>query len=148
MGRGMGLAMVLLVITSGCKDENCVTRTTQYATTVNTVGYSGPTAGLPVARFDVKQNYISHTPYEACITGPLEDVGTIDLTITSIAAWPVSFAYELQGVNEAGNPMWFYRDSVARLGMGQTLSVGRVATSPARVDLGARVIFTYVAQVP
>lgn len=148
MGRCIGVAVVVLVITSGCKDASCTTRTTQFATTVNTVGYAPPTLELPVARFDVTQNYVSHTPYEACVTGPLEDVGTIDLTITSTAAWPVSFAYELQGVNEAGNAMWFYRDSVARLATGQSLSVGRVATSPVRVDLGARVVLTYVAQVP
>jgi hypothetical protein len=148
MGRRIRLAAVGIVVIAGCKDPSCTTQSTKYATTVSTVGYTGPTTGLPVARFDVMQNYVSHTPYEACVTGPLQDVGTIDLTITSIAAWPVSFAYELQGVNADGNPMWFFRDSVARLAPGQTLSVGRVATSPVPVDLGARVIFTFVAQVP
>jgi hypothetical protein len=137
-----------LVLSAGCHAAECITQSTDYTNSVSTVGYVGPTLGKPVARFDLTQHFISHTPYAACAQGPLQDVGVVELTITSLASTPLSIAYDVQGLNASGNMMWNYASKVVRIMPNETVSVGQVAVTPVRVDLGAKVVLTAVDPVP
>jgi hypothetical protein len=142
----VAFAMSLLV--AGCGGEQCVTRTTQYKTSVNAVGNAGATQGLPVARFDLTQDFVSHTPYKACAQGPLQDVGTIQLTVTSTASTPLAIEFDVQGLNAEGTMVWFQPGKIQRIMPGETLAVGTISVSPTHVDAGARVILTSVTPLP
>jgi hypothetical protein len=140
--------LVSLLAVAGCGGEKCVTTTTQYTTTVSTVGYVGPTQGQPVARFDLTQDFINHTPYEACAQGPLQDVGVVRLTVTSLASTPLAIAYDVQGLNVDGVPVWFQPGVIQRINPKETLDMGEVTVSPTRVNLGAKVVLTSVTVLP
>jgi hypothetical protein len=146
--RSTLVAMVSLLAVGACKDEQCVVATTQYTTSVTSTGSSGPTAGQPIARFDLTQDFISHTPYRACAQGPLQDVGVVRLKVTSLSATPLEIVYDLQGTNAEKIPVWSYVDSIATLMPGQTLDRGTVNVSPTHVDKGARVVFKRVTVLP
>jgi hypothetical protein len=142
------VAMAPLLAIGACKDEQCVVQTTQYTTTVTANATSGATAGQPIARFDLSQDFISHTPYKACAQGPLQDVGVVRLKITSLSAAPLELVFDLQGTNAEGIPVWSYVDSIAGLMPSQTLDVGDVNVSPTHVDKGARVVLKRVTVLP
>ena len=142
------LALLSLLVVAGCGEEPCVVQTTQYTASVNTVGYVGPTLGLPVARFDLTQDFVSHTPYEACREGPLQDVGVVRLTVTSLAATPLALEFDVQGLNKDSIPAWKQAGSIARIMPGETVDVGRVFVTPTRVNLGARIVLTAVTVLP
>ena len=142
------LAAASLMLVAACKGPECVVETTQYSTSVSTVGYIGPTQGQPVARFDLTQDFITHTPYEACAQGPLEDVGAIHATVTNISSLPLLLVFDLQGVNAAGLMVWDHVARVERILPNETADLGQVGVSTFHVDLGAKVVFTEVTILP
>lgn len=142
------VALVMSLVAAGCSGPECVVQTTQYKTTVNTVGYTGETQGKPVARFDLTQDFVSHTPYAACAQGPLQDVGVIRLTVTSTAVTPLAIEYDVQGLNAEGVMMWAQRGVIQRIMPNETVEVGEVGVSPTHVDVGAKVVLTSVTVVP
>jgi hypothetical protein len=142
------VALLSLLVVAGCGDEKCVVATTQYTTSVSTVGYVGPTQGQPVARFDLTQDFISHTPYKACAQGPLQDVGVVRLSITSMASAPLAIEYDVQGLNVDGIPVWFQPGVIQRINPKETVDVGEITVSPTKVNLGARVVLTSVTVLP
>lgn len=142
------VAMLSLLVVGACKDEQCVVSTTQYTTSVTATGTAGETLGQPVARFDLTQDFISHTPYRACAQGPLQDVGVVRLKITSLNATPLVVVYDLQGTNAEGIPVWSFVDSIPTLMPNQTLDKGTVNVSPTHVDKGARVVLKQVTVLP
>ena len=147
MRSHIGLATIAgLLLTVGCSDPTCVTATTKYVQSLTFVGNTSQTEGMPIARFDLTQNFVSHTPYEACLT--LQDVGVVDLTVTSTASSPMFLVYDVQGLTAGGNPVWGYRDTIPRITPGQTIARNRIATTPTLLNLGARVIVTVVNPVP
>jgi len=112
---------------------------------VDAKGIAGPTLGLPVARFDLKQHFVSHTPYSACAQGPLEDVGSVELTVTSTSAVPLTIFYDVQGLNPSGNPVWSYEDSLGvHLTPQQAVTKGQIVVTPQRLDAGTRVLLTRI----
>jgi hypothetical protein len=141
-------AVALLMLAAACQGPECVVQTTQYSTSVNSVGYIGPTQGQPVARFDLTQDFITHTPYEACAQGPLEDVGAIRATVTNISSLPLLLVFDLQGVNAAGLMVWDHVAKVERILPNETVDLGQVGVSTFHVDLGAKVVFTEVTILP
>lgn len=142
------VVLVTLLALAGCGGEKCVTSTSQYTTSVNTVGYVGPTQGQPVARFDLTQDFINHTPYEACAQGPLQDVGVVHLSVTSTSSTPLRLEYDVQGLNADGIPVWFQPGVIQRIDPKETLDMGTITVSPTRVNLGARVVLTSVTVLP
>lgn len=141
------VAVGALLFAIGCGSD-CVVQNTEYTTSVSTVGYVGPTQGKPVARFDLKQNYISHTPYEACAQGPLQDVGIVEMSVTNISGLTLSIEYDVQGLNASGNMVWDFPSKIARIAPNETVAVGQVGVSPVPVNLGAKVVLTAVTVVP
>ena len=150
-GRRIGrLALGVLLAAGGCGGAECVTQTTQYTATVNTVGYFGPMTGQPIARFDLTQDFITHTPYEACAQGPLQDVGNVDLKITSLVSKPIFLKYDVQGLDETGIPVWSHADTLGvTIAPNQTLAVGQIITTPRQLgNGGARVLLQAAEYVP
>ena len=142
------VVLVSLLALAGCGSEKCITTTSQYTTSVNTVGYVGPTQGQPVARFDLTQDFINHTPYEACAQGPLQDVGVVHLSVTSTSSTPLRLEYDVQGLNADGIPVWFQPGVIQRIDPKETLDMGTITVSPTRVNLGAKVVLTSVKVLP
>lgn len=140
------LASVLLL--AGCGEEKCVVSTTQYTASVTTTGYFGPTTGQKVARFDLTQEFISHTPYRACAQGPLQDVGVVTLKVTSLSAVPLALAFDVQGLNKDSIPVWKQNMVIARLNPGETVDAGQVTVSPTHLDLGALIVLTQADILP
>jgi len=146
--RAAGVGLLGSFALTACGDTKCVEKTTQYTTSVATVGYVGPTEGKPVARFDLTQDFVSHEPYAACATGPLQDVGVVSLMVTSLAATPLAISYDVQGVNAQGILLWDREGVIQRIEPGQTLDVGEVSVSPTHVDVGAKVVLKSVTILP
>jgi hypothetical protein len=144
---GIVLASVLATA-AGCGEEKCVVQTTQYTASITTVGYYGPTTGQPVARFDLTQDFISHTPYAACAQGPLQDVGVVTLKVTSLSAVPLALKFDVQGLNKDSIPVWKQPMVLPRLDPGQTVDLGQVTVSPTHLDLGALVVLTQADVLP
>ena len=142
------VVVVSLLALAGCGSEKCITTTSQYTTSVNTVGYVGPTQGQPVARFDLTQDFVNHTPYEACAQGPLQDVGVVHLSVTSTSSTPLRLEYDVQGLNADGIPVWFQPGVIQRIDPKETLDMGTITVSPTRVNLGAKVVLTAVKVLP
>jgi hypothetical protein len=142
------LALLSALAVAGCADEKCIVTTTQYATSVTTVGYVGPTLGQPVARFDLTQEFVSHEPYAACAQGPLQDVGAVRLSVTSTASTPLAIEFDVQGLNADSIPVWSQPGQIQRIMPGQTVDVGQISVSPTHVDHGAKVILKSVAILP
>lgn len=132
---------------AACKGDSCTVATQVFTTSVNGTGF-GPTEGVPIAKFDLTQDFVSHTPYAACTTGPLQDVGVVRVTVTGTYTTPVAVKYELQGLNAAKTPVWSYIDSIPRLAPGDKITRTDIATSATTLDGGARVIFTAINPVP
>ena len=144
------VAAISFCFLAACGGEKCVEKNTQYAFSVSTVGYAGATQGLPVARFDLTQNFITHEPYEACAQGPLVDVGVVDLTITSLASTPLFIKYDVQGLNTSGTPVWSHADTLGTvIAPSQSISVGQIAVTPQSLGDGkARVLLQAAEIVP
>ena len=121
---------------------------THYSTTVSGVGYVGPTQGVPVARFDLTQEFISHTPYAACAQGPLQDVGLVRATVTNIYSTPLLLEFDLQGLNPDGNMVWDHVEKIARIMPNETVDLGEVGVTAVHLDAGAKVVFTAVTILP
>ena len=80
---------------------------------------------MTVARFDLTQDFVTHTPYEGLRAGAAPDAGNVALSITSLAPAPVFIKYDVQGLNASGTPVWSHADTIGvRLAPNQTLSVG------------------------
>ena len=146
--RTSRLAAASLLFAAACRGPECVVETTQYATSVSTVGYIGPTQGKPVARFDLIQDFITHTPYEACAQGPLQDVGAVRATVTNISSLPLLLEFDLQGLNASGNMVWDHVDRVERILPNETVDLGQVGVSSVHVDAGAKAVLTAVTILP
>jgi hypothetical protein len=149
LGTCPRLAAILgAVVAMGCRGPECTVSTTQYSTSVSALGYNGPTQGVPVARFNLTQDFISHTPYAACTEGPLQDVGVIRATVTNISSVPLLLTFDLQGLNASGIMVWDQVRTVERIMPNETVDLGDVSVSPTHVDLGAKVVFTAVTVLP
>jgi hypothetical protein len=144
---GFGATMAL-VAALGCGGPECTVATTQYTTTFTALGNIGATVGKPVARFDLTQDFVSHTPYAACKEGPLEDVGAIRATVTNVSSTPLVLQFDLQGINARGIMVWDHVARVERLAPNETADLGTVGISPIHVDLGANAVFTEITVVP
>jgi hypothetical protein len=141
------MAIVLVV---GCGGSECKVENVQYTKSLNAVGYAGATQGVTVARFDLTQNFVTHTPYTACAQGPLQDVGNVDLTITSLAPAPLFIKYDVQGLDVSGLPVWSHADTIGvTLAPNQVLTIGEITTSPQPLGTGgARVLLQAANYVP
>jgi hypothetical protein len=148
--RSRSLAVLAIVLVVGCRGSECKVQDIQYTKSVNAVGYTGATQNVTVARFDLTQDFISHTPYAACADGPLQDVGNVSLTVTSLAPQPIFLKYDVQGLNTSGVMVWSHADTIGvTLAPNQTLSVGTIATTPEPLDPGgARVLLQAANYVP
>lgn len=149
--RSRLLAPIAIVLALGCGGgSECKVQNIQYTKSLNAVGFTGATQGVSVARFDLTQDFISHTPYAACAQGPLQDVGNVTLTITSLAPKPVFLKYDVQGLDAGGLPRWSHADTLGTtLAPNQTLSVGVITTTPIQLgDGGARVLLQAAEYVP
>jgi hypothetical protein len=142
------VALLSAFAAAGCADAKCIVTTTQFTTSVTTVGYVGPTLGQPVARFDLTQDFVSHEPYAACAQGPLQDVGAVRLSVTSTATAPLALDFEVQGLNADSIPVWSQPGTIQRIMPGETVEVGQISVSPTHVDHGAKVILKSVAILP
>jgi hypothetical protein len=141
-------ALASLVLTAGCRGAECVVSTTQYTTSVDALGYVGETAGKAVARFDLTQDFVSHTPYEACAQGPLQDVGAVHATLTNLTSTPFLIEFDVQGVNASGLMVWDHAARVSRVPANGTVDLGVVGVSPVPVDVGAKVVLTALTILP
>jgi hypothetical protein len=149
--RSRSLAALAIVLTVGCGGgSECKVESVEYTKSVDAVGYVGATQGVTVARFDLTQEFITHRPYSACAQGPLEDVGNVSLTITSLAPAPVFIKYDVQGLNATGTPVWSHADTLGlTLAPNQTVSVGQISTSTQPLGAGgARVLLQAAQYVP
>jgi hypothetical protein len=149
--RSRSLAAIALVLAVGCGGgSECKVSSVQYTKSLDAVGYVGATQGVTVARFDLTQDFVTHTPYSACAQGPLEDVGNVSLTIKSLAPAPVFIKYDVQGLNSSGTPVWSHADTVGlTLAPNQTVSVGQIITSSQPLGTGdARVLLQAALYVP
>jgi hypothetical protein len=144
----VSVAIVLALVCGG--GSECKVQDVQYTKSLNAVGFGGETQGVTIARFDLTQDFITHTPYAACAQGPLQDVGNISLTITSLAPKPVFIKYDVQGLNTSGIPVWSHADTLGvTLAPSQTISVGQIITSPQQLgEGGARVSLQAAEYVP
>jgi len=145
--RVAAFALVTLLAVGGCGGAECVTQTTQYAANVSTVGNFGPMNGLPIARFDMTQDFITHTPYEACAQGPLQDVGVVRLKVTSLANKALALKFDVQGLNPDGLPVWKQLLVIQRIGPSETLDLGEVIVTPTLLRNGATIVFSDVTIV-
>jgi hypothetical protein len=149
--RSRLLAVCAIVLVVGCGGgSECKVETIHYTKSLNGVSSGGETQGMTVARFDLTQDFVSHTPYAACADGPLQDVGNVSLTITSLASKPILIKYDVQGLSAEGVPKWSHPDTLGvRLEPSQTLSVGQIVTTPVQLGVGgARVSLQGAVFVP
>jgi hypothetical protein len=146
--RLLAVCAIALVVACGGGSE-CKVETIHYTKSLNAVGY-GETEGVTVARFDLAQDFVSHTPYAACAQGPLQDVGNVSLSITSLVPKPILLRYDVQGLNTSGIPVWSHPDTLGlTLNPNQTVQVGQIATSPMQLGVGgARVLLQTAQYVP
>jgi len=140
-------ALASLLAVGACKDERCVVETTQYTNTVLAMA-TWETPPTPVARFDLSQDFVSHTPYKACAQGPTQDVGVVRAKITSLYPAPVKLYYDVQGLGSDGIPVWGHPDSIQVLKPNETLDLGDVITTPTHIDLGAKAIISRLILLP
>lgn len=99
--------------------------------------------GAPVANFKLEQINISYNP--ACSE---QSSGPVKLTVTSTAFVPLRIDFLLQGLGASGLVIWSYSHTIPRLVPNETYIIPQVVDTPVRVDLGARVFFQSVIQVP
>ncbi len=126
-------------ITGSCEACDSATETRTLTNSFNTF----TAAGAPVATFRLVQEHRSAS--SSC-----GDAGTspVSLSITGTAPVPLRFDYLVQGVGATGLVVWSSAGSVPRLAPGQVLQLGMVASTPVRVDVGARALLNNIAAVP
>jgi len=148
--RRRPLAVIAVALVIGCGGTECKVSTVQYSKSLTAVGFGGATQGVNVARFDLTQDFVTHTPYEACAQGPLQDVGNVNLTITSLVSKPIFLKYDVQGLDETGLPVWSHPDTIGiTLAPNKTLAVGQIITTPRQLgNGGARVLLQAAEYVP
>jgi hypothetical protein len=149
MHRNVLLATIaILTLTAACGKESCNVENLVFTSTLNGTG-TGTMLDVPVAKFELTQNFLSHTPYAACTTGPLQDVGVVDLTVTNTYSAPLRITYDLQGLTAGGTGgAWALIDTIPRLGPGESISKTKIAVTTTRLDSGARVVITSSQVVP
>jgi len=141
-------ALASLLAVGACKDERCVVETTQYTNTVLAMA-TWETPPTPVARFDLSQDFVSHTPYKACAQGPTQDVGVVRAKITGLWPVPVKLYYDVQGVGSDSIPVWFHYDSVQSVKPNETVDVGEVIITPAKLGtVTPRVLISKILTLP
>jgi hypothetical protein len=140
-------AILALSFLAACGKETCRVENLVFTQTVTGTG-SGALEGVPIARFEVTQNFLSHTPYSACPTGPLTDVGVADLTVTSLYPSPITLVYDLQGLTSSQVMAWSYRDSLPNFTPGQQITRTRISVSPVKLEQGARVVLVKIQPTP
>lgn len=141
------IAVLAIALVAGCSGSECKVENVEYTKSVTAVGTSGATLGVNVARFDLTQNFVTHTPYEACAQGPLQDAGVVTLTITSLASQPIFLKYDVQGLNTTGVPVWSHQDTVGvTIAPNQTIVIGEVSTSTQALGAGGARVLIQVAQ--
>jgi len=147
--RPIAAIVFALVVACGGGSE-CKVETIHYTKSLNGVSSSGETQGMTVARFDLTQDFVSHTPYAACASGPLQDVGNVSLSITNLVPKPILLRYDVQGLSADGLPKWSHPDTLGvRLEANQTISVGQIVTTPIQLGVGgARVLLQTAQYVP
>jgi len=148
--RSRPLVVVAIALVIGCGGSECKVETVQYSKSLTATGFTGATQGVNVARFDLTQDFVTHTPYEACAQGPLQDVGNVSLKITSLVSQPIFLRYDVQGLDETGIPVWSHPDTLGvRIAANQTLSVGQIITTSRQLgNGGARVLLQTAEYVP
>lgn len=135
--RSHRVAAFALVLVVGCGGSECKVSTVVYTKSLNAVGYVGATQGVTVARFDLTQDFITHTPYEACAQGPLADAGNVSLKITSVSPQPLFLKYDVQGLDASGNPIWSHADTLGlRIAPSQIIDVGTIFTATQPLGTG------------
>jgi hypothetical protein len=139
--------IAIVVAAAACKDERCTVSTTQYTNTATAMA-TWETPPRPVARVDLSQDFVSHTPYAACAQGPLQDVGVVRGKITSLYPVPVKLYYDVEGLSRDGVLLWFHYDSLQSLKPNETIDLGDVTTTPTHIDVGARVIISRMIVLP
>jgi hypothetical protein len=147
--RMLAAFAIVLVVACGGGSE-CKVEDIQYTKSLNAVGYTGAAQGVTLARFDLKQDFISHTPYAACAQGPLQDVGNVSLTITSVAPQAFFIKYDVQGLDDTGIPVWSHADTLGTvIQPNQVITVGTITTSPQKLgEGGARISLQAAEYVP
>ena len=150
MMRSRSFAVLAILLAVGCRGSECKVATVQYTKSLTAVGFGGATQGVNVARFDLTQDFVTHTPYEACAQGPLQDVGNVSLTITSLVSQPLFLKYDVQGLDETGIPVWSHPDTLGvTIAPNQTLAVGQIITTSRQLgNGGARVLLQAAEYVP
>jgi hypothetical protein len=141
-------ALASLLAVGACKDEQCVVSTTQYTSSATAMAV-WETPPTPVARFDLTQDFVSHTPYKACAQGPTQDVGVVRAKTTSLWPVPVKLFYDVQAVGSDSVPVWFHYDSILVFKPNETVDLGEIITTPTK--LGAvtpRVLVSKIFTLP
>ena len=131
--RLVAVCAIVLVVACGGGSE-CKVETIHYTKSLNGVSSGGETQGVTVARFDLTQDFVSHTPYTACAQGPTQDVGVVRAKITSLWPVPVRLFYDVQAVGSDSVPRWFHYDSIMVLKPNETVDVGDVITTPTKLS--------------
>ena len=127
-------ALASLLALGACKDERCVVETTQYTASATAMAI-WETPAQPIARWDLTQDFVTHTPYKACAQGPTQDVGVVRAKITSLWPVPVRLFYDVQAVGSDSIPIWFHYDSIMVLKPNETVDIGEVVTTPTKLDV-------------
>jgi len=149
--RRRPLATIAIVLAAACGGgSECKVETIQYTKSLNGNGFAGETQGVAVARFDLTQDFVTHTPYAACGSGPLQDVGNVSLSVTSLVPKPIFLKYDVQGLNTGGLRVWGHADTLGVvLNPNQTLDVGQIMTTPQKLgEGGAKVLLQAAEYVP
>ena len=137
-----------LLAVGACKDDQCVVETTQYTSSATAMSV-WETPARPIARWDLTQDFVSHTPYKACAQGPTQDVGVVRAKITGLWPVPVKLYYDVQGVGSDSIPVWFHYDSVQSVKPNETVDVGEVIITPAKLGtVTPRVLISKILTLP
>lgn len=145
--RSRPFVVFAIVLAAACGGAECKVETVQYTKSLDAIGYTGATLGVKLARFDLSQDFITHTPYEACAQGPLQDVGVVSLKITSLVSTPVLLRYDVQGLNADSIPVWSHPDTLGVIiPPKQTVDVGQIFTSPQPLGQGGARLLLQTAQ--
>jgi len=141
-------ALASLLAVGACKDERCVVSTTQYTSSATAMAV-WETPAKPVARFDLTQDFVSHTPYTACAQGPTQDVGIVRAKATSQWPVPVTLFFYVQALSPDSIPYWFHYDSIMVFKPNETVDLGEVTTTPTKLGVvTTRVLVSKIFTLP
>ena len=132
--RSSRLAAISIVLLAGCGGSECKVENVEYTKSVNATGYAGATQGVTVARFDLTQNFVTHTPYAACAQGPLRTSVSSRSPSRASRRLPCSSSTTSRGSTPAALPVWSHADTIGvTIAPNETLAVGQISTSHARL---------------